>query len=60
MKSKMMDIDRSIHKIQNTIEPLPEMKRELGNNAMSLMEKAHNSEFIALSVKVENEYPTLK
>ena len=42
------------------IEPLPEMKREVAHNAMSLMEKAHLNDFTALSVKVENEYPTLK
>ena len=40
------------------IEPLPEMKREVAHNAMSLMEKAHLNDFTALSVKVENEYPT--
>lgn len=60
MKNKFMEVNSSLHRINNVIEPMPDMKRELANNAISLLAKASNSDLTSLVQKVEAEYPTLR
>lgn len=40
MKNKFIEVNSQLHRINNIIEPMPEMKRELANNAISLLNKA--------------------
>jgi hypothetical protein len=49
LKNKFMEVNSQIHKVNGMIESIPEMKKELANNAISLMSKAHTHELIALT-----------
>jgi hypothetical protein len=55
-----MEVNSKLHKIDNVIEPMPEMKRELANNAISLISKASGNQLEILEERIENEYTSIK
>ena len=52
LKNKMHDINDQLKNINKTIDPLPEMKRELANNSLMLMDKTDTQEFRHLERQV--------
>lgn len=56
----MMDAQRETHKIKNTIEPVPDMKRDVAHHTMALFDKLDRKEFETLEAHLENDFPSME